>query len=126
MERINISYHGREIDKENKATIKANIALHMRDAPSDATACCCISSEEEGFACNLKIHSAKGHVSIHRESRDLKQLFKFVYDSMDQSFKKWHEDPDHFAKSHPMDKTPCRTASHKNLKCPMHSLSHSE
>ena len=126
MERININYHGKEISIEDKAQIKADIALHMRSAPSDATACCCISSENEGFACNIRIHSAKGHVFIHRESRNLSQLFKFVFNSMDKSFSDWHENPEHFAKNHPLSQAPCKSASHKNLACPLEAFSHAE
>ncbi len=126
MERINIHFLGDDISQEIKAKIKAKISYHMGDAPSDATACCCISNEKEGFACNLRVHSAKGHVYIHRESKDMDHLLDFVYDSMKDSFEKWHKDPDHFAKSHPLEKLPCKGASHHNLKCPIGGYSHSE
>lgn len=123
MERINIHYHGDPIDHDERAHIKAQIGYYMGDAPSDATACCCLSREPEGFACNLRVHSAKGHVYIHRESKNLETLMTFIYDSMKDSFEKWHRDPNHFAKSHPMEKVPCKSASHRNLQCPIDSLS---
>lgn len=124
MERINLHFHGKEVNNEDKANIKAQISFHMGNAPSDAMACCCISNEKEGFACNLRVHSAKGHIFIHRESLELEQLLKFVFDSMDQSFKDWHRDPKHFAKSHPLSKNPCKSSSHKNLACPIDAYSH--
>lgn len=120
MERININYHGKEIDIHDKAQIKAKIGYHLGDAPSDASACCCISNEDEGYACNLRVHSAKGHIFIHRESKSLDNLMEFVYQSMEDSFKKWHKDPNHFAKSHPLSKVPCKSASHQVLECPLH------
>lgn len=123
MERINIHYFGSEISKEDKAQIKADVSYSMGDAPSDASVCCCLSSEAEGYACNLKVHSAKGHVHIHRESRDLKKLMKMIYKSLSLSMQQWHKDPDHFAKSHPLAQTPCRSASHKILECPLDSHS---
>ncbi len=126
MERININYHGLKIDQKDRAQIKAQLGYHMGDAPSDATACCCISNEVEGYACNLRVHSAKGHVYIHRESKDLEHLMSFIYDSMNDAFKKWRKDPNHFAKSHPMEKIPCKGASHKNLTCPIDSFAHAD
>jgi hypothetical protein len=126
MERINISYHGDPIDRENKGQIKAQLAYHMGDAPSDASMCCCLSNEPEGYACNLRVHSAKGHLALHRESKDLNHLMEIVYASLKDSFAKWHVDPNHFAKSHPLTQVPCKGASHKDLTCPMHSFSHTE
>jgi hypothetical protein len=46
---------------------------------------------------------------------------ELVNESMKDSFEKWHRDPAHFAKSHPMERTPCRGASHNELKCPIDS-----
>ncbi len=123
MERINIFYHGQEIASEDRASIKAQLAYHLGDGPSDASICCCISNEPEGLACNVKIHSQKGHVSIHRESNNLVALMNYVFHSMKDAFQKWHRDPDHFAKSHPLTKAPCKGASHKNLRCPVQSFS---
>lgn len=126
MERIKIHYHGTEIEQPLRAKIKANISYHVGSAPSDASVCCCISNEDEGFAVNLQVHSAKGHVFIHRESKNLNQLLNFLYSSMDDSFKRWHQNPEHFAKTHPMEKNPCKSASHKNLSCPLDSFSHAD
>lgn len=124
MERIRIHYHGAEIPQETRAHIKANVSFHIGSAPSDASVCCCISSEKEGYAVNMQVHSAKGHVFIHRESKDLDHLMSFLFDSMESSFKQWHQDPDHFAKTHPMEKNPCKSASHKNLRCPLDAYAH--
>ena len=82
MDRININFIGDSISTDEKAQIKAKISYHMGDAPSDASVCCCISAETAGFAANMQVHSAKGHVFIHRESKNLEQLMEFVFESM--------------------------------------------
>lgn len=122
MERITFNFHGQEIAKEDQQKIKADLGFHLRPAPSDATACCCISNESEGFACNLRVHSAKGHFYIHRESKDLEQLMRYVYQSMERSFADWHRDPDHYSKNHPLEQIPCKGASHQDLPCPLDKL----
>lgn len=124
MERINIHFHGQEISKEDQAQIKANLSYHLGDGPSDASICCCISKEKEGLAANLQVHSATGHTFIHRESHTLEQLLSYLYESMKLSFKNWHDNQKQFAKSHPMEKNPCRSASHKILKCPINAYAH--
>ena len=124
--RINIHYFGEKPSKEEIAKIKADVAYHLGDAPSDASLCCCISGEDQGYAVNMQIHSAGGHIFIHRESRSLEQVLKFVYQSMKDSFEKWHRDPQHFAKQHPLTQNPCRTASHKVIECPLYAVSHSD
>ncbi len=126
MERISIHYHNQEIDSDTRAKIKAQVSYHLGSAPSDASLCCCFSCEDEGYAVNLQVHSAQGHVFIHRECKDLEQLLKFLYESMENSFSKWHSNPNHFAKSHPMEKNPCRSASHKNLNCPLDAYAHAD
>ena len=123
MERINIHFHGQEIPKEEQVQIKAQLSYHLGDGPSDASICCCISKEKEGLAANLQVHSAMGHTFIHRESHTLNQLMNYVYDSMKRSFKDWHKNKEQFAKSHPMERNPCRTASHKALRCPINAYS---
>ena len=123
MNRINIHFHGQNLEKSEISKIKAQPSFHLGSAPSDASLCCCISKEAEGLACNLQIHSANGHVFIHRESRELETLLKFIYQSMDNCFEKWRIDPNHFSKKHPMQKYPCKSVSHKTLICPIKSYS---
>jgi hypothetical protein len=119
MERLNIQYHGMDIPVADRGQIKAHLGFLMGDAPSDASMCCCLSLEPEGYAANIHVHSATGHVFIHRESKSLEQLMVYLSQSMKDSFEKWHKDPQHFAKNHPMEKHPCRGASHRKLQCPL-------
>lgn len=126
MERIGVHYHGREISQKIRARIKAQISFHMGDAPSDASVCCCISNEKEGFACNIQVHSATGHIFIHRESKDLETLLSYIYDSMKRSFKDWKKSPERFSKKHPLSQNPCKAASHKNLSCPIQAYAHAD
>lgn len=119
MERINIFYHGSELSNEERGRIKAQLGYHLGDAPSDSTLCCCISNEENLIACNLRVHSASGHIFIHRESHDLNQAMECIYDSMKQSFKHWHRNQVGFAKSHPLTNNPCKSASHGPIDCPL-------
>lgn len=123
MERINIFYHGGELSTADRGRIKANLGYYLGDAPSDSTLCCCISNEEKGIACNLRVHSASGHIFIHRESQNLSQLMDYVYDSMKQTFKHWHRDQKHFAKCHPLTNSPCKSASHNPIACPLNIFS---
>lgn len=123
MERIHLKFHGQSIAREDQSKIKAQISYHMGDAPSDASICCCISQEQEGFACNIQVHSAKGHLFIHRESRSLKKLLEYIYDSMSRSFGDWHKSLESFSKKHPLQTNPCRGASHRYINCPINAYS---
>lgn len=122
MERINIFYYGGELTNSERGEIKAQLGYHLGDAPSDSTLCCCISNEEKGIACNLRVHSASGHIFIHRESHTLNQLMEYVYDSMKQSFKHWHRDHQQFAKSHPLTNNPCKSVGHNAIDCPLNNF----
>jgi hypothetical protein len=127
MERIGIHYHGKELSSEEKARIKAQISFHMGDAPSDASLCCCFSSEKEGFACNMQIHSATGHFFIHRESKELDQLLSFCLRQHEKILSGLaKKNPERYSKSHPLAQNPCKASSHKNLHCPIGAYAHAD
>lgn len=121
MERIQMYFKDCETSSSKNAEIKAKVSYYLGLAPSDASACCCISKNKEQFFCNMRVHSAKGHLHIHRESKSLERLLEFLYDSLKQSFEQWHRDPNHFAKTHPLGSTPCRDEEHQVIACPYHS-----
>lgn len=125
-ERLNIYFHGDNFTSTEKSKIKADLAYHMRSGPSDATLCCCIFKEEKGLACNIRVHSATGHIFIHRESHHLDRLLKYVYDSMEKSFSNWHQDQKHFSQSHPLTKSPCMTIDHQPIDCPLHNYAEAQ
>lgn len=122
MERIQVYFSNCELPSSEKGQIVAKISYYLGLAPSDASCCSCISKNNDQFVCNMRVHSAKGHLHIHRESRSLETLLKFVYDSLKTSFEQWHRDPNHFAKTHPIGSTPCRDEEHRVIKCPYQSF----
>lgn len=126
MDRINLHFHGKEIEQSDRAEIKAVLGYHLGDGPSDASICCCISNEKEGLAANLQVHSASGHFFIHRESQSLEKLLSYICESMTRSFKDWQNNKKGFADRHPMEKNICRGASHKALPCPLKSFANQE
>ena len=123
MERIHISVHGGEIQSGDLAKMKAQLSYYMGDAPSDASLCSCLSIEKSGLAFNLQVHSAQGHLFIHREGLTLSTLMKFVYESLERSLKDWRKSPESFKKKHPMIQNPCRGASHRSINCPTNAFS---
>ena len=121
MDRINLYFHNCELGSVVKSRISANIGFYLGKAPSDASTCCCISQKNEHYTCNMRVHSAQGHLHIHRESKSLETLLNFVYDSLKRSLDQWHKDPQRYKNSHPMGASPCRDQDHNVVHCPYKS-----
>ncbi|MCB0379419.1 MAG: hypothetical protein KDD33_13075 [Bdellovibrionales bacterium] len=123
MERIMVNYHNFEPSHETQGDIKAQLGYNLRTGPSDASLCSCISKDGDHYSINVRVHSGTGHFQFHRESASLEKLMAFIRESMELAFAKWHADPSHFEKSHPIGHTPCRTSEHKVIDCPNHQYS---